>query len=151
MNTVSSMKTVRILLVITAALVLVGCSYKGPKTDSSAGTTLVNTYWKLVATDGTEIKTPADSRETHLILRPDFRITGFGSCNDFSGSWEMDEGELIIGPLAATKMSCPRMDTEYLMMSALNGEVITEITDDRLTIFGNDGTELHFQAMYFDQ
>jgi len=145
------MKTTRLFLVLAAAIILVGCSYKGPKTDVGSSTTLIDTYWKLVLANDLEVTTPADAREPHLILRPDFRITGFGSCNTFSGSWAMEEDLLIIGPLAATKMSCPRMDIEYLMTTALNGTVVTDIEGDKLTLYGNDGIELQFKAMYYEQ
>jgi len=144
------MKTLRLVLLITAAIVLLaGCSYKGPKTNPGPTTTLIDTYWKLVAIDGNEVTTPQDAKEAHLILRPDYRVTGFGSCNAFSGTWQIIDEQLEFGPLAATKMACDRLDLEYAFMAALDGLVITEIEGGMLVITGREGAELTFKAMYF--
>ena len=143
-------------LVLAGALALtltavVGCaSYKGPKDSAPAvGTaTLADTYWKLMSVDGVEVLTAADSREAHVILRPDHRVTGFGSCNVFNGSWQEEDGKIAIGPLAATKMACPDLNVEQKMVGALDGEVLTEIDGTTLYLTGADGTELVFEARY---
>ncbi len=143
------MKTLRVVMLVLAVVILAGCSYKGPKTDPGGGTTLTNTYWKLVAIDDIDYEPTVTERETHLILRPDHRVTGFGGCNNFSGSWLLEEGQLIIGPLMSTMMACPDMDTERTLLAALDGKVSTDIAGEFLTIMGSDGTELKFRAMYF--
>jgi putative lipoprotein len=144
------MRITRALIIAAIVLVAVGCSYKGPaKTAPDTGTTLTNTHWKLVLVDAVAVITPADAREVHLILRPDYRVTGFGGCNTFSGTWEMKEDQLIVGPLMSTMMACPEMETEQALLAALDGAVATEISGEKLTITGSDGTELTFQAMYF--
>lgn len=144
------MKTSRLVLISVAVLVLVGCAYKGPKTDPGQGsTTLANTYWKLLTVEGDTIITPADAREAHIILRPDYRVTGFGGCNAFNGTWQMEEDQLVVGPLMSTKMSCPQMNTEQALLSALDGPVIADIEGDILNIMGREGVELTFRAMYF--
>jgi len=142
-------KTV-ILLILVAGVWLVGCSYQGPKTSPDQGTTLINTYWKLIETDGVAVTTAADAREAHVILRPDHRVTGFGSCNTFSGTWQMEDELLVIGPLMSTRMACPESATEMALLSALDGKVVTEIEGEVLTVTGRDGIELKFQAMYFE-
>ena len=137
------------LLVVITLLILAGCAYQGPKTAPGSGTTLSNTYWKLVAVDEVEYE-PADSEhDTHLILRPDHRVTGFSGCNKFSGSWLLEDGRLVIGPLLSTRMACPDMDSERALLVALDGVVFADITGDVLVITGTDGTELTFKAMYF--
>jgi len=148
------MNIVRALLLTAAILSLSGCSYKGPKTaadraGSDKGTTLVNTYWKLVTIDGAPIDTPAGKREVHLILRLDYRVTGFGGCNGFSGSWTWENEQLVVGPLMSTMMACPEMETESALLSALDGEVFTEISGETLSLTGSDGGELTFVAVYF--
>ncbi len=143
------MKTIRLLLLIATILIITGCSYSGPKTSPDKGTTLVNTYWKLISIDDREITTPADAKEVHLILRPDYRVTGFGGCNTFSGTWQMEEDQLVVGPLMSTMMACPDMETEQSLLSGLDGRVITEIEGETLNLMGREGIELVFQAVYF--
>jgi len=138
-----------ISLLVIAALILAGCAYKGPKTEPGGSTTLTNTYWKLIAMDEVDYEPVDTKREAHLILRPDHRITGFGGCNNFSGSWLMEDERLVIGPLLSTRMACPDMDSERVLLSALDGAVGTDIMGEILTISGTDGTELRFRAMYF--
>ncbi len=142
------MKITRALVILVLILVLAGCSYHGPKTDPEQGTTLVDTYWKLTAADGVEFTTPAGQQEVHIILRPDYRVTGFGGCNNFSGSWVMEEDQLVVGPLISTMMACPDMDNERTLLAALDGRVVAEISGEVLTVTGRDGVELVFQAVY---
>jgi heat shock protein HslJ len=55
----------------------------------------------------------------------DGKVSGTTGCNRFSGSAEMDAGELVLGPLAATEMACvepERMAREAAYLKAL-GEV----------------------------
>jgi len=143
------MKIVLIVAAIAAVLVVAGCAYRGPKTEPGPGTSLINTYWKLGSIDGVALDPPTGRKEAHFILRPDYRVTGFGGCNTFNGNWEMEADHLAIGPLMATRMACPEMDLEHAFLAALDGDVITEIESEMLTITGSNGTELVFQAMYF--
>ncbi len=150
----NSMTIARVLLVVMIIGAGAGCAYKGPQTAtdkaaSDLGTTLTNTYWKLITADGDQITTPDGAREIHVILRPDYRVTGFGGCNAFNGSWTWEEDQLVVGPLMSTKMACPELDTERTLMAALNGPVFTEISGDMLILLGSDGSELTFKAMYF--
>lgn len=136
------------ILAVGALLILAGCAYKGPKTDPGSGTTLSNTYWKLIAVDDIEYDPVDKEHDTHLILRPDHRVTGFGGCNNFSGSWLLEDGQLVLGPLLSTRMACPDMDFERAFLVALDGRVTADITGDLLVITGTDGTELTFKAVY---
>ena len=143
------MNITRGFLIAVAALVLVGCSYQGPKTSPGAGTTLANTYWKLLSIDGAEVTTVEGSREAHLILRLDFRVTGFGSCNAFNGTWQQDGDQLSVGPLMSTMMSCDEIETESELLANLNGKIFAEIEGEILTVIGSNGSELVFRAVYF--
>ena len=143
------MKLVLIAAVAAAVLVLVGCAYRGPKTEPGPGSTLINTYWKLLSIDGVALDPPTGRKEAHLILRPDYRVTGFGGCNTFNGNWEQEDERLMIGPLMATRMACPEIDSERAFLAALDGDVLTTIAGEVLTVSGSNGTELVFQAMYF--
>ena len=143
------MNTTRVLLIMALALVLAGCSYQGPKSGPGTGTTLANTYWKLLSIDGTAVTTTEGGREAHLILRPDFRVTGFGGCNAFSGTWQKDGDQLSVGPLMGTLMSCENIETESELLANLNGKIYADIEGETLNLIGSSGSELVFQAMYF--
>ena len=145
----NSVKATRVLLTIVAALVLVGCSYQGPKTSPGTGTTLANTYWKLLSIDGAEVTTAQGAREAHLILRPDFRVDGFGGCNSFSGTWQKEGDQLSVGPLLGTLMSCENIEFESELLANFNGKIYAEIEGEILTVIGSNGSELIFRAMYF--
>ncbi len=143
------MKLALLLLVVVAALTVAGCSYKGPKTSPGVGTTLANTHWKLLSIDGTEVITPEGAREAFVILRPDFRVTGFGGCNTFNGTWQKDGDQLSVGPLMSTRMACKDIDTESTFLANLDGKIFAEIEGETLNLIGSNGSDLVFQAMYF--
>jgi heat shock protein HslJ len=143
------MKFARVLLGVAATvLILVGCSYQGPKTSPDGGTTLTNTYWKLLSIDGVDVVTAEGAREAHLILRPDFRVIGFGGCNNFSGTWLEEEDQLSIGPLMSTLMACDEAAYERDLLANLNGRIFADIEGEILTVLGSNGSEMIFQAVY---
>jgi heat shock protein HslJ len=48
------------------------------------------------------------------------RVNGFGGCNNFMGSFEMEEGNRIsFAPLASTMMACENMEMEGSFMQTL--------------------------------
>ena len=98
--------------------------------------------------DGEEVVTAEGAREAHLILRPDFRVTGFGGCNTFNGTWLEEEDQLSIGPLMSTKMACDEIAYERDLLANLNGRFFADIEGEILTILGSNGSEMIFQAVY---
>ncbi|MFT5784136.1 MAG: heat shock protein HslJ [Candidatus Krumholzibacteriia bacterium] len=144
------MKNLRIL-VLAAALVavvaLTGCTYNGQKAIADNEVKLANTYWKLIMLDGVQVNAQSTATEMHFILNADDTISGFGGCNNFSGSWEMDGDQLMIGPLMATKMACDNMEIETRFLGALDGAVAAVVDDATLTVTDGDGIELRFLAL----
>jgi heat shock protein HslJ len=64
-------------------------------------------YWKLVELNGRPV--PALEREPHLILKAGAgRLSGFGGCNAFSGSYELNEttSRIRFEQVASTMMAC---------------------------------------------
>ncbi len=144
------MKIILLVIAVAAVLAVVGCAYRGPKTEPGPGSTLINTYWKLLSIDGVALDPPTGPKEAHFILRPDYRVTGFGGCNTFNGSWEKQDDEVLaLGPLMSTRMACPEMGIEHSFLAAMDGEIATAVAGELLTVIGSNGTELVFQAMYF--
>jgi heat shock protein HslJ len=65
-------------------------------------------YWKLVELNGRPV--PALEREPYLILKAkDDRVSGFGGCNAFTGSYQLDEAasRIRFGQIASTMKACP--------------------------------------------
>lgn len=93
-------------------------------------------YWKLVELNGRSV--PALEREPHLILKStDGGVTGFGGCNGFSGSYELDEtaSRISFDQIASTMMACPSgMETEQAFHEVLRTVDNYSLNGDRLTL-----------------
>lgn len=68
-------------------------------------------------------------------------IVGQGPCNRFQSTNTTPYPWFKAGPIAATRMACPALDTEYAFFAALNQATIAVIADRTLT-FSTDETEL---------
>jgi heat shock protein HslJ len=102
----------------------------------SPGGALAGAAWNLAEMGGT-----ADF--AHIVPTIEFRadgtVTGFAGCNTYTGTFTADGGTLALGPLATTKIFCPRpagaVESEYL--NALSGVTTWEIdSPGHLTLGG---------------
>lgn len=93
-------------------------------------------YWKLTELRGLPV--PALEREPYLVLRVDGRrVSGFGGCNVFTGSYEIDEatGRIRFGQIAATMMACASgMEVEKAFHGVLRAADSYSLNGDRLTL-----------------
>lgn len=110
-------------------------------------------YWKLLEVFGTSVNwEDGFEREPHMILkRDDNKIRGNGSCNVFSGNYELKEDNIInISQLASTRKMCPNMKIETSMLKALEEASRYDVMGDTLRLFGeNDQLIAKFEAVYF--
>jgi heat shock protein HslJ len=118
------------------------------KKAAPASASLENTYWKLVELQGEEIVTPAGRREAHLMLLPEEkRVQGFGGCNGFFGSYELEGDRLGFGPIGATRMACPDTgDMEMAFFRVLGPETTFTIDGETLELMSPDGTKARFET-----
>ncbi|MDF3061974.1 MAG: hypothetical protein K0S06_2083 [Microvirga sp.] len=82
-----------------------------------------------------------------FIIDEQFRMQGFGSCNNFSATaYPLREQRLAVGPFALTKKSCDkgRMDQERNFLVALRTSVQWDTVAGELVIKSQNG-ELRFQ------
>lgn len=97
---------------------------------------ITETYWKLVELNGQPV--PALEREPHLILKVEgSRVTGFGGCNSFTGSYTLDEktSRISFGQLASTMRACPAgMDVEQALGKVLAIVDNYSLNGDHLTL-----------------
>lgn len=84
--------------------------------------TITETYWKLVELEGKELTFDDGlGKEPHLILKEEGqRVTGNGGCNNFSGTYELHDGNrLRFSQMASTKMACLNVDYDDAFLRAL--------------------------------
>ena len=67
---------------------------------------LLNTYWKLILLNDTEVAGSDSQREPNIFLSAENRITGSDGCNRMSGTYTLDGEKLTFGPMAGTRMAC---------------------------------------------
>jgi heat shock protein HslJ len=135
------------IMAAAAALAATGCTTptNGPgatgadtehNSPAKAGEGITGRHWKLVELNGQPV--PALPREPYLILNTEgARVNGFGGCNSFSGSYELDEATLRIrfGQLASTMMACPAgMDVESAFHKVLGSVDNYSLSGDHLTL-----------------
>jgi heat shock protein HslJ len=70
-------------------------------------------------------------------------VFGSGGCNRYTGSYSFEGGKLDFGPLAGTKMMCPKavMDQEDRFLQALGGVKRVEMDGPFLLIFHEGSNE----------
>jgi len=117
---------------------------------SDVGTTLDNTYWKLVELEGATVVTPPDQqRETHLLLRTDQnQVGGFAGCNSLAGNYVVKDDSLSFHKLAHTLMACPNMDEETAFLRVLGRVKTYIIQGESLDLRDETGSLARFRAVY---
>jgi len=69
--------------------------------------------WHLTEVGGSPVSPMAGDKQPHMLLdRKQNQATGFGGCNNFFGSYELDGSLLTFGPVGSTRMACPDPETE---------------------------------------
>lgn len=106
-------------------------------------TPLDNTYWRLAELNGAPI-TPQEGqqRETHIILRIDGQVGGFGGCNHLTGRYERDGSLVRFVDLGSTLMACPYSDEEAAFMSALQRVTSFRILGESLDLRNDEGQSI---------
>jgi len=98
-----------------------------------------DTYWVLEEIQGESIKTDLEARPIyfHLPEGPDGKVEGFAGCNQFFGSCKVEKQNMRLSRLAATKVMCPRIETERAFLSALEQTESYRWKGKRLRLVGN--------------
>lgn len=124
--TLSSMTRIRApfaaALVVLAAVALSGCA-----TSSGGGS---------IDPVGTWAES-SDADAPSLTLAEGGKLTGTDGCNQLSGSWELEDDDLVsFGSVASTRMACPDVDVwlDQLSQASISGST--------MTILGQDGAEI---------
>jgi len=98
--------------------------------------TVTERYWKLVELNGQPL--PKLNRQPWFILKEaDRRMSGFGGCNNFTGSYKLDAAtsRLSFGQIASNQMACiSGMEVEQAFHEVLGMADNYSLTGDRLTL-----------------
>ena len=88
----------------------------------------------ILDADANAISSPIAGTEITATFAEDGSLTGSAGCNNYTTSYEADEGEIAIEPVAATKKLCPEpegvMDQEAAFLAAL----------EQTTLYNLDGS-----------
>lgn len=81
---------------------------------------------------------------TQLRLDASGQASGFGGCNRFSGRWRIEQGQLRVGPLAATRMMCltPGGEQEGPFLASLEATRSARLEGGRLLLLDAQGQVL---------
>jgi heat shock protein HslJ len=97
---------------------------------------IIGKHWKLVELRGKPV--PKLGKEPYFILQAkDNRITGFGGCNGFSGTYTLDtvKSRIHFSQLISTMMACtPGMDVERAFTDVLAQADNYSLDGDRLSL-----------------
>ena len=114
---------------------------------------LFDTRWTLTRLGNEPVVLTENQREPHLVLRSqDNRVTGFGGCNNFNGSYEIEGRSITFSPMAATMMACVHgADMERAFLTALEKAAGFFKTAHHLEFVDADGgVLLRFEARYLE-
>lgn len=109
--------------------------------DSEAGqsmpavTGIEDAKWQLVELNNEPVSPLAGEKRPHILLdSSQKKATGFAGCNNFFGSYEIDEDALKFGPVGSTRMACPdlQLNLETAFFNALDQTNRWEIKNDVL-------------------
>lgn len=125
-----------------------------PKMDcgSSLSTAaLKNTYWKLLESNGEPVNIEIAEREPHFILRTDGKnVKGFGGCNNFMGTYEVNENKIKFGPMEGTRKFCEKtMELENSFMKVFSEVNNYKIFGEKLELYRDRNIIAKFESVYF--
>lgn len=102
---------------------------------------LLDNYWKLTRLGDEPVVLAEDQREPHLVLHSgDDRVSGFGGCNSFTGSFEIEGESIAFGHIASTAMACVHSeDVEMPFMAALDRATTFRLMPHQLEFYDDAG------------
>lgn len=148
------------LTILLAALLLTGCATLPPPPIAPAagdsGTSaapdpsaLLGVEWQLVEIHqtGGQVLVVDNPTAYTIAFGTDGSFGGQLQCNRMSGSYRLDGGKLVFGPIASTMAFCPDDGIFAIYNQALSSANSYEVVDGRLVVgFGTAGGELVYAA-----
>lgn len=111
------------------------------QTPSPPNGKLLNTYWKLILINDTEVTVMENQAEPHIIFNAENRVSGSDGCNRMMGSYLLDGNNLSLDKMAGTKMACAEGAAQTQAFNDVLTKVATySVHSDQLEL--RDGTAL---------
>jgi len=91
-----------------------------------------NIKWKLVTLMGKDV---SDKKAFIMFSDEDNKVFGHGSCNNFSGTYQLKEGnQITLSKMTATLMACIDMEVENQFMAILEKADNYSLNDKTMTL-----------------
>ncbi len=105
---------------------------------------LKETYWKIVAINGSAVHLDEKAREPSIVFRRDGRLGATAGCNRLTGAYESKGRTLKIGPAASTMMACPPplAERERALVQALGAARSFAIAGPAMVVYDEGGSPL---------
>lgn len=86
-----------------------------------------------------EIAVPEES-SAFVQFRSKGRLEGYGGCNHLVAQYQVDDGHIFVGPVAATRMACAQsvMEREAALVAALGNARTYQRLKTRLVLFDSE-------------
>jgi heat shock protein HslJ len=126
----------RMMILVAAlvvAIVLAACAAPTQPNSSAEQPSLSGTTWTLTELNGA---VPLPGHVPTLEFGTDGQATGNSGCNQYFGSYTVNDDTLNFGQLGSTMMGCeePVMQQEMIFLETLGTSAIFTINGDTLTI-----------------
>ena len=96
---------------------------------------LVGKHWKLVELMGAPVENKNGKEAFMVLSAQDNRVHGNYGCNNFTGSYKLEEGNrLSFSQMAGTMMMCPDMEVEQAFSEVLRLADNYNIVGDQLVL-----------------
>lgn len=124
------MKTYLVILFVIATMIS-ACSPAEP------APSLTGTIWKLISYGRVDSLNPVVADEGTLTLSADGKLAGVGACNEFSGTYEVREGQILFSRFEWGSTYCPepQMSQESTVYETLDNHTVDfKLEGNTLTI-----------------
>ena len=137
---------VRLLVVGLALATVVPAAFAAPgHADSLSGTS-----WQLLSYGAGDAPTLAlDGSSVTLQFTTDGKLAGNAGCNNYSGSYNVDNGALTVSPIVSTRRACvdgPTTQQESAYLALLQAAKSYTLDGGTLIITTTDGQQIVFSA-----
>ena len=133
--------------ILCITMLLVSCIKQATPPPGADAAGIEGIQWYLTEVGGSPVSPMADDKQPHILLDPaQKRATGFAGCNHFFGSYELDGFSLTFGPMGATRMACPDLETglEASVFNALESARKWKKTSGDLLLLDGDAVLARF-------